>query len=67
VVSVPLNAEHVSSAAEYTLHIDDLFPEKAAVLAEVSEGHEKFILAKVSHDSKGEGSCSLTETAGSKS
>lgn len=49
------------------LNIDALFPETAAVLVEVSEGQEKSILPTVSHDSQEEGSCSLTETAGSKS
>ena len=61
--SVPLKAENVSLEAESTLNVDAFFPEMAAVLVEVSEGQENFILATVPHDPKGEGSCSLTETA----
>ena len=65
-VSVPLKAENVSSEAEFTLNVDAMFPETATMLAEVSGGQDKFILATVLHDSK-EREVAHSETAGLKS
>ena len=59
--------EGVLSEAEYTLCINVFLADAAAVLAEVSEGHEKLISTTVLHDCKEEGSYSFTETGGSKS